>query len=332
MVSADMFGRGNRMNRRKFLKGSGLTAAACALGGAEKRAEALEAPVRVSSGGFTFAFLTDVHIEPEMDAPQGTALGMDIINASDAEFAINGGDHVFDALDASKDRILEQYELYAQAESALNIPVRHVLGNHDVAGLESGMSSQDPIFGKAMFEKTFGTPTYYSFLHKGVNFIVLDSILVKGRKWYPEIDENQIAWLERDLEYNAGYPSIVISHVPLATSIASYSPGSNSAVYAPVSNSNQVIPLLEKNNVIALLQGHTHIVEDVHHHGIQYVTGGAVCGNWWKGPQFGDREGVTFVTVENGTVSTRYVPTGFVSIAPATEADAHAGSEVRERN
>ena len=311
---------GANMNRRSFLRGSGLAAAACALGGAQRRAEAVESPLRVSTGGFTFAFFTDVHVEPEMDAPQGTALAMDVINASEAEFAINGGDHVFDALDAHKDRILEQYALYTQVESALNVPVHHVLGNHDVAGLQSGLSSHDPIFGKALFEKTFGTPTYYSFLHKGVNFIVLDSIFVKGRHWYPQIDETQIEWLEQELESNAQYSTIVISHVPLATSMGSYSPGSRSSIYDPVANSEQVVPLLEKYSVIALLQGHTHIVENVRHHGIEYVTGGAVCGNWWRGPQFGDREGVTFVTVENGTVTTKYVPTGFESQSPMVEA------------
>jgi hypothetical protein len=48
--------------------------------------------------------------------------------------------------------------------------------------------------------------------------------------------------------------------------------------------------------------------------GIHYVTGGAVCGNWWKGAQYGDREGVTFVTVDNGNVTTNYVPTGFLTL------------------
>ena len=101
---------------------------------AEKRAQ-------MASGSFTFAFFTDVHIEPEMDAPQGTELAMEIINASDAEFAICGGDHVFDAQGAHKERIIDQYELYMQAEKTLRMPVRHVLGNHDVAGLQTGMSS-----------------------------------------------------------------------------------------------------------------------------------------------------------------------------------------------
>jgi 3',5'-cyclic AMP phosphodiesterase CpdA len=301
------------MNRRNFLRGSGLAAAGCALGGVQGRAQEIERTAKVATGSFTFAFLTDVHIEPEMDAPQGTQLAMDVINASDAEFAICGGDHVFDALGADKARILEQYALYVQTEKQLRMPVRHVLGNHDVAGLKTSMSSHDVLYGKALFEQTFNTPTYYSFVHKGVNFIVLDSIQIKGRDWHPEIDANQIAWLERDLEYNAAVPSIVISHVPLATSIGSYAAGSNSSVYDPVSNADQVIPILEKYSVIALLQGHTHIVENVRHHGIEFLTGGAVCGNWWRGAQFGDREGVMFVTVDNGSITTSYAPTGFVS-------------------
>jgi Icc protein len=304
------------MNRRNFLRGSGLAAAACALGGVQARGQEAEKPGQMSSGSFTFAFFTDVHIEPEMDAPQGTELAMEVINASDAEFAICGGDHVFDALGAHKERIIDQYGLYTQAEKTLRMPVRHVLGNHDVAGLKTSMSSHDSIYGKAMFEQTFNTPTHYSFLHKGVNFIVLDSILVEGRDWHPEIDLRQVAWLERDLEANAGNPQIVISHVPLVTSMASYGPGSNDSKYDPVSNADVIVPMLEKYNVMGLLQGHTHIVECVHRHGIQYVTGGAVSGNWWHGTQYGDREGVTFVTVDNGTISTSYMPTGFVSIEP----------------
>lgn len=302
------------MNRRNFLRGSGLAAAGCALSGVQGHTQQITRPQASPTGSFTFAFFTDVHIEPEMDAPQGTALAMELMNASDAEFAICGGDHVFDALKAHKDQILEQYELYAQAQRALRLPVWHVLGNHDVAGLETGMSSHDVIFGKALFEKTFNTQTYYSFQHKGVNFIVLDSIMIKGRDWYPAIDINQAAWLERVLQATVSMPSIVISHVPMATSIGTYAPGSNNKAYDPILNSDIIVPMLENYNVIALLQGHTHIVENVHRHGVQYMTGGAVCGNWWKGMQFGDREGVTFVTVDNGTVTSKYVPTGFVSV------------------
>jgi hypothetical protein len=54
----------------------------------------------------------------------------------------------------------------------------------------------------------------------------------------------------------------------------------------------------------------------VKRHGIHYITGGAVSGNWWHGTHFGDREGVMFVTVEGGTVTTSYAPTGFASVDP----------------
>lgn len=305
------------MNRRNFLRGSGLAAAGCTLGGVQARSQTSGRRSVLSTGSFTFAFFTDVHIEPEMDAQQGTELAMELINASDAEFAICGGDHVFDALKAHKDRILDQFQLYAETEKTLRMPVWHVLGNHDVAGLETGMSSHDPIFGKALFQKVFNTPTYYSFQHKGVNFIMLDSIMIKGRDWQPAIDIPQAAWLERVLQATKGTPSIVVSHVPLATSMASYAPGSNNKVYQPIVNANYIIPMLEYYDVIALLQGHTHISESVHRMGIHYVTGGAVSGNWWKGAQYGDREGVTFVTVDNGSVTTNYVPTGFLTLAPS---------------
>jgi predicted phosphodiesterase len=99
--------------------------------------------------------------------------------------------------------------------------------------------------------------------------------------------------------------------------MASYGPGSNDKKYEPVSNANAIVPMLGKYNVIALLQGHTHIVESVHRHEMQFVTGGAVSGNWWRGTQYGDHEGVTFVTVDNGSISTSYMPTGFVSTDPA---------------
>ncbi len=300
------------MDRRSFLKGAGFAAAAWATG----HSEAYEAGPRTPSNSFTFAFFTDIHLEPELEAPKGMRMAVDLMNRSGADFAICGGDHIFNGLDANRDRVLEQYNLYTSLEKELRLPVRHVLGNHDVAGLHaaSGMSESDPVYGKALFEKTFNTPTHYAFKHKGVQFIVLDSIFIDGRNWRPQIDAAQVAWLKKTLETAPGMPTIVITHVPLATSMASYAPGSNSPSYAPVANSDEVIPLLQQHNVLAVLQGHTHIEEGVRHCGIQYITGGAVCGRWWQGMQYGNREGVTFVTVGGGKLTTNYVPTGFIAV------------------
>jgi hypothetical protein len=49
---------------------------------------------------------------------------------------------------------------------------------------------------------------------------------------------------------------------------------------------------------------------------VPYITGGAVCGNWWHGVRMGTPEGFTVVEVHNGKLSTRYETYGFQSVAP----------------
>lgn len=302
------------LNRRWFLKGLGVAAAGTVMGRADSTERSPAKPIR----GFTFAFFTDVHLGGNLGAPKGTSLAFDVINRSNAEFAICGGDHIFDGLAAGREALLQQYALYTNLEKRVRIPVRHVLGNHDVAGVlaPGAISETDPLYGKGLFRQTFDTPTYYSFLHGGVRFIVLDSIQIAKGGWEPRIDDAQIAWLRETLLSDPSRPVIVVSHVPLTTGIANYYPGSENTCFHPVANSREIVPLLERHNVIAVLQGHTHIVEDVKRHGIHYITGGAVSGNWWHGSHFGDREGVLLVTVEGGTVKTSYVPTGFTTVDP----------------
>lgn len=228
------------MNRRLFLKGLGLAAAATAAGGARAIDRAPSAPIE----SFTFAFFTDVHLPPDLQAPEGVRMAMEVINRSGADFAICGGDHILDGLARSREHILQQYALYRIIEKQLRIPVRHVLGNHDIAGVltQSGMSESDPVYGKALFRDMFDTPTYYRFEHKGVQFIVLDSIQIAGRGWEPRIDDEQIAWLQRTLDAHRDMMTIVITHVPLATSISNYYPGSESAIFTPVVNNRGDYP------------------------------------------------------------------------------------------
>jgi predicted phosphodiesterase len=83
-----------------------------------------------------------------------------------------------------------------------------------------------------------------------------------------------------------------------------------------VANANEVLALFEGHNVIGVLQGHTHINENVEYKGINYVTSGAICGNWWKGTRMGTPEGFTVVNVANGRVTTRYETYGFKAVAP----------------
>jgi 3',5'-cyclic-AMP phosphodiesterase len=74
-----------------------------------------------------------------------------------------------------------------------------------------------------------------------------------------------------------------------------------------VENAREVVDLLLKYNTKALLQGHTHICEKAQYKGCQFVTTGAVCGDWWKGPRLGFPNGFRVATAAGGTIEFEYV-------------------------
>ena len=312
-----VFSPASKLNRRHFLSLLGATAAGSAL----PRAFAMPAAAPASAAeDFSFIFLTDAHIEPELDATHGTDLAMTRARTIKADFAIQGGDHVFDALGVSKQRATQLFDLYGKTEQDLGLKVHHTLGNHDVFGVypASGVGPADPDYGKKMFAERFG-PTYYSFDHKGVHFIVLDSIGITADRHYEgRMDQDQLDWLAKDLAAQpAGAPILVTTHIPLVTAVPSYTDPSPQFPIQLFRSGPAAIKLFEGHNVIAVLQGHTHVNERVDWHGIPYITSGAVCGNWWKGTRLGTPEGFTVVTIARGKVTTRYEATGFKAVAPA---------------
>ena len=310
----------NPVNRREFLGlagAAGLAAATSPLLGTAIPAAAQSAPQ-----DFTFLFLTDTHLQPELNAAVGCDMAFNKARAIKSDFVIQGGDHVFDSLGVPKDRASSLFDLYAKTEQDLALKIHHTIGNHDCFGIysASGASETDPLYGKKMFEERFGK-TYYSFDHKGVHFIVLDSIgFTPDRAYEGRIDAEQLAWLAADLKaLPAATPVIVSVHIPLVTAFDSYVPVPAEPPKhhgMSVANSSEVIALFEGHNVLGVLQGHTHINERVVWHGVPYITSGAVCGNWWHGIRMGTPEGFTVVEVKGGKLSTRYETYGFKSIDP----------------
>jgi Icc protein len=174
-----------------------------------------------------------------------------------------------------------------------------------------------------MYEDRMGK-TYYSFDHKGWHFIILDSIQpTEDRMWQALIDPAQLAWLKDDLAHTgAQTPVIVTVHAPLVSAYPTYAPKPQPAHTPPakyntltVDNAGDVLAAFEGHNVVAVLQGHLHINEIVTLKGTQYITGGAVCGNWWRGPRMGYPEGFTVVSARNGSITTRYESYGFKATA-----------------
>ena len=271
---------------------------------------------------FSFLFVTDAHLQSELNGVIGTDMAFKKARAFKADFAINGGDHVFDALGVPKQRALQLFDLYGKAEQDLGLKVYHTVGNHDVLGIytASGIPANDPLYGKKLFEDRFGK-AYYSFDHKGHHFIVLDSIGITDDHAYEgRIDAAQLQWLAADLAaLPVDMPIIVTVHIPLVSAYGSYLPEvPNPPAHhsLTVANANEVLALFEGHNVLGVLQGHTHVNETVQWKGVPYITSGAICGNWWQGTHLGTPEGFTVARVANNKLTTSYETYGFKSISP----------------
>ena len=315
-------------DRRKFLQTLATASAAAALPSIpilnNRVANTIAAAAKPQPpASFDFAFFTDTHIQPELDAAHGCQMAFAKIAAAKPEFAICGGDLVFDALGASRSRAGMLFDLYQRTEQAIQAPLHHAIGNHDLYGVftQSGAVPTDPGYGKKMFEDRIGAPTYNSFDHRGYHFIILDSIFpTPDRLWEGRIDDAQLHWLAHDLAIippNA--PVIVITHVPLITGYLAYGPKSDGTPRhdtVSVANSPEVIALFQSHNILVVLQGHLHINELVNYKNCQYACCGAVCGNWWHGPRLDFPEGFTIVSLREGKISWRYETYGFKSVAP----------------
>jgi Icc protein len=308
------------LTRRLFLKSAALTSAAAALPIKAAWPANTSAPAH-----FEFVFFTDTHIQPELDAGHGCDMAFHKIASLNPDFAIMGGDHVSDSNAVDRTRANTVFDLYKTTEQSLRMPLHHTIGNHDVFGITqaSGVSPTDPGYAKKMYEDRMGK-TYYSFDHKGWHFIILDSIQpTDDRMWQALIDPQQLAWLKDDLAHTGpSTPVIVTVHAPLVSAFATYAPKAETAHTPPpkyntmtVDNASDVLAAFEGHNVVAVLQGHLHINEVVTVRGTQFITGGAVCGNWWRGPRMGYPEGFTVVSARNGSITTRYESYGFKATA-----------------
>lgn len=297
------------MLRRDFVRA--VAAGAASLG--------LSRPgVAASDSAFTFVHLADPHIQPELRAAEGCRQCFRQVNALKPDFAISGGDLVFDVMETDRRRAELLYELYGQTAAALDMPLYDVIGNHDVLGIDPGspVHSTDPLFGKKLYEDVIG-PRHYFFDHMGWRFIVLDSIGTGPNPkdgYYGLIDEAQLEWLGSVLEgAGIGTPIVVVTHIPILTAFVAYAEGTTAAPSrrVVVTNGREVREMLARYRVKAVLQGHTHVRETIEYQGCKYITSGAVCGNWWKGPRMGHPEGFGLLRVRGEEIEWEYRLYGF---------------------
>ncbi len=267
---------------------------------------------------FSFAFLTDIHLQPEKNAVAGFQKAIESVNRLNPDFVITGGDLVMDVLDQTHGRADSLYALYKEVSSEFNMPVYNSVGNHEVYGWhrdEEGIELH-PDFGKKMYENKLGE-RFYSFDHKDWHFIILDAIYRgEGGHYIGKIDQEQLEWLKKDLSQTDRQTPIAISvHIPFITSRTQLSRGSMAANSegGVITNSLEVLQLFREYNLKLVLQGHLHFNEDLFvGNQVHFITGGAVCGLWWSN-KTGDlpEEGFQMIHVKGDELSSEYIDFGW---------------------
>jgi 3',5'-cyclic AMP phosphodiesterase CpdA len=259
----DQFFRGLRaLDRRSFLKVSAAAAAAAATSGVVQHLHSFM-PIDIAQAAegdnFRIAYISDSHLyEQKVNERFVRSLlrAVDDVNRLDPQpdFVLFGGD-------LAQLGQAGELELGAQILRNLKAPLHVMVGEHDWF-LDMGEK----------WQALFGPPTY-SFDHKGVHFVVLNSIHEQDfwseRKLTPMqrmqivagldnalqgrfmVGEEQRNWLQQDLAtLSPSTPVVVFSHSPLYK------------YYRPwnfwTDDADEVQAILKRMDHVVVIHGHTH--------------------------------------------------------------------------
>jgi len=309
--------------RRDFLLGTGaatLGLAASSSGLSEK--ESLPVAVFPRKRVLRLAHLTDVHVQPEQDAPVGMARALQHAQnlADKPEVIFNGGDAIMDSLKADKARTRTQWQVWHSVlRNECSLPLEHCIGNHDVWGWKlKEKVDQDKLYGKQWALEEFGLSTRYrSFDRAGWHFIVLDSTHHVPESYVAKLDEAQFEWLQEDLRRTPpAAPICVLSHIPIIC-FCSFFDGDNEkegdwkvpGAWMHLDARRLKDLFHQHGNVKLCLSGHIHLQDEVEYLGVKYLCNGAVSGNWWEGDYQEFPPAYVVVDLfDDGSSESQYIP------------------------
>lgn len=308
--------------RRSFLGAAGAATAAACLGWPRRASWAVPTG---PSESLRVVFYTDIHTRLEWDTPRALDLAARAINAQKPDLVLCGGDLITEGFQLSEEAVEPRWEAYlGHLHRAIESPVHAIVGNHDLVAAmpeDGGRALADP---RAPFRRHLGVErTFGSFDAAGYHVIMLDVVDItrdefKYRGW---VGDDQLAWLKQDLAaVDTDTPVILMSHMPLLTSFYQATEGAEAT--APrnrvVVNNKAVLDALAGHRLLAVLQGHLHVNEMLRWRDTTFITGGAVCGKWWRGPWQGTEEGFGVLTLRRDRVDWSYEDYGWDALRPAT--------------
>jgi 3',5'-cyclic AMP phosphodiesterase CpdA len=248
-------------NRREFLKGAGAIAAASTL-----PLTSVELAFADPSKNFTFAYISDAHIQHIAGDRFVRNWDRGLIRAvAEANLMLPKPDFVMFGGDLAQLGTRPELDHGAEILAKLNFKPHMVMGEHDYY-FDLG----------EYWSELFG-PHWYSFDHKGVHFVVLNSILTYDEwtfdRWpTPEqrmlemagldnpnsspfmVGEKQRAWLANDLSVvSKDTPVVVFSHSPIQKIYKGWNFWTEDA--------EQVQALLQPFTDATVIYGHVHQIQ-----------------------------------------------------------------------
>ena len=305
-------------SRRRFLRQL-LGVGALTLTGLDPLLAQNTAPLAAKATPFRFAFLTDLHLLQggALRSVQGIAACLAAVEKLNPppDFILCGGDLVHSSRDLTLPGAETALDYFLHLwKNNTGLPTYWTFGNHDLAGTSNPYSPPiDPNYGKGLFQSRLQLPRlFYSFDCKGWHFVVLDDIALQtDHSYIGELFDNELAFLKADLDAHRDMPTIVCSHIPIISAIVvdfimAHDPKSRPKSLV-CTNGNSMLADIPGHNIQAILSGHLHFYEAFERNGVRIINSGAVCANYWKGPNHGCPEGFGVVDLgADGSVKFDY--------------------------
>jgi 3',5'-cyclic AMP phosphodiesterase CpdA len=310
-------------SRRRFLQAlsasGALVASTSALG---QTAWTIQGSER---GALKLIFYSDVHARTEWETPAALIMAAGAINAQKADLVLGGGDLITDGFQSTSEQVAPRWDAYMAMHHALESEHHAAIGNHDLVGALPKDGSPPAADPRLDYKRRFGlTQTYRAFDALGYHVMLLDSVRVSGDeyKYHGWVSFEQREWIKEELSrIPRETPIVLVLHIPLLTAHYGISKGTTfqAKPNRVVVNNTEVLALFAAHNLVLVLQGHLHVSELLRLQGTTFITGGAVCGKWWRGSYFGTREGFNAITLRHDRVEWEYLGYGWQARRPVDQ-------------
>lgn len=268
-------------------------------------------------GVLRLVFYTDIHANADPRTSTALSMAAEAINAQKADLVLCGGDLIAGGFDARSDDVAPRWNAYTAMERAIEAEHHAVIGNHDLVGARPKDGAQPAADPRLDFKQRLGVSrTHGTFDALGYRFVLLDSLHISDAPHMYDgwVSSEQRDWIRGLLSRTpSDMPIVVLLHMPLLTAFFTATKGATFPAQRNrvVINNTEVLGLFADHNLILVLQGHLHVSEVVQWRGTTFLTGGAVCGNWWRGSYFDTAEGLSAITLRDDRIDWEYIEYGW---------------------